>query len=214
LRGGWSESEDGSIWTANFESHIELPAIQQGGHYRLYVVGEPFTHKDVLPAQRITLLLDGREVGTTRIDGYSLIVCTVPAAALSDRKIMLTLRLPDAAKPSDLSDDMDTRLLGLSLRSVTLFQLSTERITPPTVGGSDVEQCANRIVRERAMLLTSEWTHAGNDALSAMLGKGWSRPEEWGVWGVGAAHELLLRIPVARLRALPSSGRPSRVLVR
>jgi hypothetical protein len=197
LREGWSDLEDGSIWTAGFESQIELPAIRQDGCYRLLIVGEPFTHKDRLPSQRLTLLLDGREVGTTLIHEYCLIAYTVPAVALTGRKIMLTLRLPDAAKPSELKNDLDTRLLGFSLRSVALFQLSAERIRLPTVGGCDVEQCANRIVRKRTVLLTSEWTHAGDDALSAILGKGWSRPEEWGVWGVGPAHELLLRIPAA-----------------
>jgi Macrocin-O-methyltransferase (TylF) len=56
----------------------------------------------------------------------------------------------------------------------------------------DVDPRANWLMRKRATLLTSEWTHAGKAALSDVLGEGWSGWEEWGVWGVGERHELLL----------------------
>lgn len=41
------------------------------------------------------------------------------------------------------------------------------------------------------------WAEAGNGGLHHLLGAGWSGPEPWGVWGVGAVHEFLL--PLAEM---------------
>jgi hypothetical protein len=62
-------------------------------------------------------------------------------------------------------------------------------------GGQD-----NWVARKRLSILTSEWTSAGGNALSELLGRGWSAPEKWGVWGVGESHELRLFLP-----SLPST---------
>lgn len=48
------------------------------------------------------------------------------------------------------------------------------------------------IDRKRRALLGSEWTSAANGGLAELLGKGWSDPESWGVWGVGDIHVLHL----------------------
>jgi hypothetical protein len=52
----------------------------------------------------------------------------------------------------------------------------------------------NWLMAKRAALLCGDWVSAGNGALRELLGEGWSGPEEWGVWGVGAAHELRLAL--------------------
>ena len=81
-----------------------------------------------------------------------------------------------------------------------------DKIEPPIpltdCGGSVVIRKArqasgydNWVARKRLSSLTSEWTSAGGNALSELLGKGWSAPESWGVWGVGESHELRLFLP-------------------
>lgn len=40
-----------------------------------------------------------------------------------------------------------------------------------------------------------EWVSAENGGLDPWLGAGWSDREQWGVWGIGEAHELLLPVP-------------------
>lgn len=40
-----------------------------------------------------------------------------------------------------------------------------------------------------------EWVSAGHGGLTPWLGTGWSESEDWGIWGVGAAHELTLSVP-------------------
>jgi hypothetical protein len=72
----------------------------------------------------------------------------------------------------------------------------------PDCGGSVVIRKArqavghsNWIARKRLSVLTSEWASAGGNGLGDLLGKGWSAPEKWGIWGVGESHELRLFLP-------------------
>jgi len=53
----------------------------------------------------------------------------------------------------------------------------------------------NWLEQKRASLLRNEWVLAAHGGLRELLGSGWSGPEDWGVWGVGEAHELLLVLP-------------------
>lgn len=49
----------------------------------------------------------------------------------------------------------------------------------------------------RQQLPLDEWHTPAHNALGAILTDGWSRPETWGIWGVGAAHTLTLAPPDA-----------------
>ncbi|MGC8475830.1 MAG: TylF/MycF/NovP-related O-methyltransferase [Acetobacteraceae bacterium] len=43
--------------------------------------------------------------------------------------------------------------------------------------------------------LDLSWTRAQGEAIRSLLGPGWSGFESWGIWGIGPAHELRLRLP-------------------
>lgn len=67
----------------------------------------------------------------------------------------------------------------------------------------------NWLMQRRCGLLSEQWTSAGNGALVDVLGDGWSGPEGWGVWGVGASHMLNLymeRPPVGDIRIEVDAG--------
>jgi hypothetical protein len=66
--------------------------------------------------------------------------------------------------------------------------------------GSDT--AAHWLTQRRVASLTGGWIKTANGALSHLLGDGWSHPENWGIWGVGAVHELLLFLPTHRLTEL------------
>lgn len=44
-------------------------------------------------------------------------------------------------------------------------------------------------------LIGADWRETAHGALTGALGRGWSEPEPWGIWGVGEVHKLLLHLP-------------------
>jgi hypothetical protein len=88
------------------------------------------------------------------------------------------------------------------------FADKPESVVPLTDGaGSCVVRRARDPGRDphwsRRPLSRGTWLQAGGDRLRAALGDGWSGAEEWGVWGVGPTHALLL----------PASAEPMRLEV-
>jgi hypothetical protein len=49
---------------------------------------------------------------------------------------------------------------------------------------------SNWVMQRRCAQFSEQWTSAAKGALTGVLGSGWSGPEPWGVWGVGASHTL------------------------
>ena len=66
--------------------------------------------------------------------------------------------------------------------------VAVRKVRPADPNGNWLEQ-------KRASLLRNEWVLAAHGGLREVLGSGWSGSEDWGVWGVGEAHELLLVLP-------------------
>lgn len=122
-REGWASPERGFVWSNALESRLLLPPIREKGRYRLHITASPFTHGTALPAQRVTVLLNGHAAGTAQARETCVLSVPVPAAvARSGQPIELTFRLPDAARPSDILGGSDSRTLGISLHRIALFQ--------------------------------------------------------------------------------------------
>jgi hypothetical protein len=134
LRHGWSAAEDGFVWSNAPRCNLKLPAIRHHGAWRLYIVGDPFTRATTLPVQRVTVSLDGLDLGTACVrDSCVIEVSVPPGVAEADQPVALTMRLPDAARPADVEGSDDTRLLGFALRRVVLCRVATSE---PTAGRS------------------------------------------------------------------------------
>jgi hypothetical protein len=89
------------------------------------------------------------------------------------------------------------------------FADKPECVVPLTDGAGSVVVRKARAVRGAAVpgarvpeLPPGEWVPAANGGLAPWLGAGWSTPEEWGVWGVGPVHELLLPVPEGPVQSL------------
>jgi acyl carrier protein len=76
-----------------------------------------------LPAQRVTVLLNGHVAATAQARDTCVLSIPVPAAvARSGRAVEVTLRFPDSARPSEVHGSDDNRILGFSLHRIALFQ--------------------------------------------------------------------------------------------
>ena len=121
---GWAAPERGFVWSGARESTLVLPALRSRGEHRLYMILRPFTHGTELPSQRVTVLLNGKLEAATKIRDVSVVSVPVPRAlAGSDEPITLTLRLPDAARPSAVNGGDDRRLLGVALYALKIMRI-------------------------------------------------------------------------------------------
>ena len=64
-----------------------------------------------------------------------------------------------------------------------------------------VDRFSNWFVQGRIPGFANAWIHANSQEVKAHLTSGWSQPEEWGTWGLGASHVIGL-LPTQR----PMSG--------
>ena len=67
------------------------------------------------------------------------------------------------------------------------------RRTPPP--GTTGRRAAGAGRAPPLVLIGAGWREAAHGGLTGALGRGWSEPEPWGIWGVGEVHELLLHLP-------------------
>ena len=80
------------------------------------------------------------------------------------------------------------------------FADKPESVVPLTDGAGSVvvrkmedrKAAADAVIARRRALFGEDWTSGADSRLSEVLVSGWSGLEPWGVWGVGASHELLL----------------------
>ncbi len=66
--------------------------------------------------------------------------------------------------------------------------VAIRKLRPPDRRGDWLE-------RKRRAVLGVAWAQAADGALAPLLGEGWSGPEPWGVWGVGARHVMHVPLP-------------------
>jgi hypothetical protein len=120
---GWSRPEQGFVWSVARQCELTLPPLPGLGLRRVWLAATPLLHPDQLPAQLVTVLVNGAEIGTVAMRGPAVLAFDLPASAVSaGGPIAVTLLLPNATKPSDLGPSVDERQLGISLRWLTVLR--------------------------------------------------------------------------------------------
>lgn len=123
-RDGWSGPEPTETWTLGHASHLVLPAPTRPDSYVLALRFRPHVAGPALPAQRLTVLVNGVEVAAFRIAEKTRRACLIPWAAIAidgTPALRLEFRLPDAARPADVGGGADARLLGLAFTALLLY---------------------------------------------------------------------------------------------
>jgi hypothetical protein len=123
---GWAKPEKRFTWTNATESTIRLPPLPGGGSFVFRLIGSPFLSKGKISSQSVELMLGGVPLGGCNVRDMSVLECALPSDLLHrSGPIDITLRLPAAARPSEVSGANDDRLLALAVHSVAVL-----RVTP------------------------------------------------------------------------------------
>ncbi len=121
LGAGWAEAEDGFIWAIGDQSDLTIRAFHPGMDITLELDLWPHVNPVTLPQQRLSVTANGIEIGSIAVTQEGRIAFPIPARIWPRHQpLVLTLHHPDSARPSDLGDSIDTRLLAVAVRSLRL----------------------------------------------------------------------------------------------
>ena len=123
LGDGWARAESGFTWAVDTQSQIMLPRLADADEYLLTLDVIPFVHPPELPAQRLIVSINDTVVGSTPLARPTLLGYRIPGALIKGgAPVTITLRHPDAARPSEFSATADDRLLAFSLPEARLYR--------------------------------------------------------------------------------------------
>jgi hypothetical protein len=119
--GGWSPAEPKHTWTVGLESALELPLPARSGVYLLNLTLAPFVFKERLPAQKLTVVVNGKEIKTNTVRERASIEYKLPWELLEGRdSIDVVFKHPNAAKPAEVNGVPDQRQIAFAFEAVTL----------------------------------------------------------------------------------------------
>jgi len=122
-RTGWNASEPRHSWTQGRESTLEFPRPNVPGTYLMLIELGPFVWQQKLPAQRLSVLVNGREIGNFTLREAGTVECRIPWALIEGREwISVAFRHPDAAVPQAISGVPDRRELAFAFELVTVYR--------------------------------------------------------------------------------------------
>ena len=139
-RAGWSQPEPRHTWTIGRESALELPRPSEPGTYRLAIALAPFVRDKRLPAQHLSVAVNGVVLDTFEVREIGLLECTVPWSLLEGRNTAsVTFAHPNAARPSDLTGAPDHREIAFAFETLRFSRRPDDAAAPrPGSAGADL----------------------------------------------------------------------------
>jgi SAM-dependent methyltransferase len=123
LGAGWSHDEGAIVWAIGPESQLSIARPTDLTSYLMELRLWPYICPPKIAAQRLTIEVNGHELGSHILVGSSVVRSTIPESIVtaSDR-LNIVFRHPDGAKPSDLvRHSTDNRPLALAFQQCSLF---------------------------------------------------------------------------------------------
>ncbi len=117
---GWSV-EDQYAWAIGAESELSLPVPGDEGAYAIRFDVHPLTYPDLRPSQRLIVLAGDVELARATLTDRTVVeVVLPPSLTRGQSRIDLTLRHPDAIRPSEARSVEDGRLLSVCFHAASL----------------------------------------------------------------------------------------------
>jgi hypothetical protein len=127
---GWHRGEPTLTWTIADVAHIDLPAPAGRGPHVLRMNFAPLVIDGAVSGQGFTVLAHGVVLGQFHASTETTLVVPLPEELVrAGDTLPITLHLPDARRPNELSQTTDSRLLGLAFRSIEIEAVDV----PPSV---------------------------------------------------------------------------------
>jgi hypothetical protein len=121
---GWANPEPGFTWAVGKESTLVLPR-NSNADLMMSLACWPSLHPIFLPAQRMTVLAEGVEIGQFSLTRKTRLQCPIPAERRSRQPhLTITFLSPDATRPTvHQPEHPDTRELSFAFKRISLHRL-------------------------------------------------------------------------------------------
>jgi hypothetical protein len=159
---GWHRGEPTLTWTIADVAHINLPAPRGRGPHVLRMNFAPLVIDGAVSGQNFTVLAHGIVLGHFHAATEATLVMPLPEElARAGDTLPITLHLPDARRPNEVSDTIDSRLLGLALRSIEIEAVDV----PPSVASLR----GDHLVNPAPLAVSARFLDTELDALPAAI---------------------------------------------
>ncbi len=116
VAGGWSVAERNFRWMTGMESHLLIEPGLFGDHI-IELDLHPLLSLPALPTQRLTVSVNDRVIGQSKIAHDGRVGYRIPAEALAGRhSTSIVFTHPDGARPCDILRSKDQRKLSMSVK--------------------------------------------------------------------------------------------------
>ena len=158
LREGWAVPEGGYTWTAGSECRLEFPRPDHPGNYLLRLLARVFLWQETLPAQRLSIVVNGSAIGSVVARGEIAVVeCDLPWTVLERHEsVTLSFLVPDAARPSEVTGTEDDRLLAFCFERLEIVPVVGQGADCPTALSSTPAYKAAAAAAAEATLAVSD----------------------------------------------------------
>ncbi len=125
---GWSACQPAYCWSNGKQADLTLPIDKVTTDLQLQVRFKPYVNETKLPQQRIGVFVNGTQLTEWLVSRYAIQDASVriPAELAQGENLQIQFHFPDAVSPSDLGVGADTRILGISARTLRIDVLSNE----------------------------------------------------------------------------------------
>ena len=121
VQNGWSFAESNHVWTSGKNASLSFKTAQPGSDPTIEIEMSPFLAPPRVTRQRLTLFVNGEEVGRPEIAAPGKVQLKVPRDLwMKKTPAIVEFILPDAVSPSSIGYNNDTRMLALAFKSLTI----------------------------------------------------------------------------------------------
>ena len=118
---GWSHPEPSHIWTIGQRAALSLKTPLPTGDLTMDLEVFPFVVPGKLLHQRLTLLVNGEEVGRTTLQYHTNIQFKIPKRIWTKSgEASIQFLLPDAASPRSIGHNEDVRVIAVGFKRLTV----------------------------------------------------------------------------------------------
>jgi hypothetical protein len=120
----------------------------------------PFVHAPELPTQRLIVSVNDMVVGSSELSRPTLLGYRIlPAMIGSSERVLISLQHPDAARPADLADTKDERLLSFALFEAKVYSITCSQsfVDDRLPAGLMLAPTDEQIFGTRTPMDPSEW---------------------------------------------------------